>query len=136
MIGSKCSYARGVDRAINKQNCYRSFKANAEMIVWLSRHRDEIIHSSVPTVILVLNVDAACKAIAEESHAMDYEKEVTRESFACTFVDRDKLVGTLRKFDREASDKLKEMADGLPVVVIDYGVAEVFTVAKALEEKK
>ena len=137
MADSQSPFSDRINRSINKQNCYNTFLKNAPAIRILRRKFMASTDEPTEAAIVVLNMETERGRVIASKLVADSVPRHKNNPFVVSNVSFPLLGGALREFDDEAADKLYEMmGDDLVVVVVDYGVAEVFSAMKAGEEKK
>lgn len=117
-------------RAIAKCNCRWSLRMNAERVEHFRRRVRERGDNPSETCILIAAVDdvhgGPLAEILRPGEDWDAFRDRGEVPFArAIFTGRKMLVEGIRLFDPEAADKLATLP-GLVVLVIDFGVAEVF----------
>lgn len=113
-------------RSIYKENCKKTLDVQMESVQLLVDRIHEKEYDAEQLVIMVVSTsDKKGNAIARAMCRNDYEMSM---SYITTLSFRDSMISVLADFDREASDKLYAFTNGIPVVVVDYQVAEVFQV--------
>lgn len=117
--------------AVNKSNCQNTFAINADRVAHFKHRLAERGMTAKEAVIVLLNVnDPFGSEIAEvlmPGHNWKPYRDRGEVPFAHGLADREWIQAGLSAFDEAAANKLKEMTDGVPVVVVDHYVAEVFT---------
>lgn len=123
-------HAAAVMRAINKQNCTKTLEVNAERVAHFKKRIAERGMTPQETVIVVLNVDDVHGGPLADILMPGYNWQEIRERgeipFARGLAGREGIEEAIGLFDKEAAEKLKDMADQVAVVVVDHGVAEIF----------
>ena len=121
--------ALAMARAVGKHNCKLTFEANKDRVAHFKQRVEELERSPEDTIIVLLNVDDPCGEILADIlmpgadwDAIRAQGQVPYARGLCT---REGLKEGLELFDKEAAAILKAMT-GLAVLVVDYGVAEVF----------
>jgi hypothetical protein len=117
--------------AISKANCRRTLDMNMDRVAHFKRRAIERNMVSAEVVIVILNVDDVHGGMLAEVLMPGTNWQEFRDRgqtpFARGLATREGIQEILETFDREAAAKLRTMAD-LAVVVVDFGVAEVFAV--------
>ena len=113
-----------------KHNCTTTRDANVDRIVHFKNRVRELAKTPQEVVIVILNVDDAHGGAMADVLMPNYNWQEIRDKgetpFARGLVDREWATEALSLFDNGASEKLQSMSDQLCIVVVDYGVAEVF----------
>jgi hypothetical protein len=124
--------AVGVIRAVAKSNCRRTFDLNADRVMYFQGRMGQCGRSPDDVVIVLINADDPNGGpLAERlmpGHDWQQYRDQGQVPFARGLAVRHYIEGFLQVFDEPAAKKLKEMAGKIAVVVVDYGVAEVFEV--------
>ncbi|MBI2120855.1 MAG: hypothetical protein HYT94_04495 [Parcubacteria group bacterium] len=122
--------ALAVLNVVNKHNCRNTLEMNADRVKHFKHRLTELGKTASDTVIVLLNVDDNYgSAIAEVlMPGVNWQKIRDRGEipFARGLAGKEGIVGVLDTFDKEAAIKLRDM-EHVAVVVVDHGVAEVFT---------
>lgn len=122
--------AVSVIRAVNKLNCKNTVMINAERVMHFKRRLLERGMTANQAVIVLLNVDDVHGGQLAEILMPGYNWQEIRDQgeipFARGLAMREGIQEALEIFDKDAAKKLKNMSD-VAVVVVDHGVAEVFT---------
>lgn len=117
-------------RAVAKHNCRNTFDMNADRVTHFVRRIAERQLSPADVVIVLLNVDDRNGALIANGLMPVHDWQAYRDRgeipFARGLAGRDGIQGVLELFDAEAAAKLRDAA-GIAVVVVDHGVAEVFS---------
>jgi len=118
-----------VIRAVSKCNCEITLKLNMDRVVHFKKRFVELGLDFAEAVIILANAnDVNGNVIAEGLMPGTNWQEIRDRGqipFARGLVSREVIRLGLEIFDREAALKLAEF-DGLAVVVVDHGVAEIF----------
>lgn len=116
--------------AVNKVNCKSTLDLNADRIKYF---KDRIAIRMLPAnevVIVVVSVDDVHGKYVADGIMPNFNWQEIRDRnevpIARGIYDRKVIQQMLDIIDEDASKKLKNMTD-IAVVVVDYGVAEVFT---------
>ncbi len=117
-------------RAVEKHNCRTTLVLNADRVDHFKQRLLERGMTADQAVIVLLNVDDARGGpIADILMPQTNWQEIRDRGeapFARGLADREFILDALRFFDNEAAAKLDSM-DDVAVVVVDHGVAEVFS---------
>lgn len=115
--------------AVNKHNCKILFDLNAERMEYFKNRITEKKLTPKDVVITCINVDDPNgKVIADiliPGHDWQAIRDQGQTPVARGLAPRDGIQKILEVFDTDAAKKLKE-TEGVAVVVVDYGVAEIF----------
>lgn len=118
-----------VIRAINKGNCRNTLEMNADRIEYFKRRLSECGMTADQAVILILNVNDVYGGLLADIFMPGQNWQEIRDRGAVPFgrglAVRDGIQKALSAFDKTAAMKLQSMTN-VAVVVVDYGVAEVF----------
>lgn len=121
--------ALAVIYAMEKQNCRKTLELNADRVGYFKQRLTERGLTPDQAVIVLLNVnDVHGGPLADVLMPGQNWQEIRDEGkipFARGLAMKDGITKTLDTFDQEAAIKLKNM-NGVAVVVVDHGVAEVF----------
>ncbi len=124
--------ALGLIRAIEKHNCFITAQLNLERIIYFRRRIDERGDDPVATAIVVVNVDDSHGGIIADMLMPGTNWQEFRDRgevpFARGLVGREFIQHALECFDTEAASNLKSV-EGTAIVIVDHGVAEIFTLA-------
>ena len=116
--------------AVEKHNCRNTLELNADRVVHFKRRVVERGLTAANAVIVLLNVDDVHGGPLAEILMPGFNWQEIRDRgeipFARGLAVREGIQEALQLFDKEAADKLRKMTD-LAVVVMDHGVAEVFS---------
>ena len=122
--------ALAVLSVIAKHNCKGTLELNSDRIKHFKNRFKAKGLSAQDAVIVVLNVDDLHGGPLAENLMPGYNWQEIRDRgekpFARGLAVRDGIEEVLQAFDNEAANKLKGMTE-ISVVVVDHGVAEVFT---------
>lgn len=118
-------------KAVNKNNCEVTFDLNADRIQYFKNHITEKELDPKTIVIVIINVDAPYGFEIAEALMPGYDWQQFRDKgeipFARGIVMKEGIIEMIAVFDLEASKKIS-LVEGIPVIVVDHGVAEVFSV--------
>lgn len=118
-----------VARAVAKHNCRLTLDAHKDRVAHFQQRFRELDCDVQQVVIVLANVDHESGAVLADAlmPGQDWQQYRDRGEvpFARGLAGRDGVQEFLNVLDGDAAEKLKN-ATGLSVVVIDYGVAEVF----------
>ena len=124
--------ALAIINVVNKHNCEISFDLNSERI---NHFKERMIARDVTPqefVIAFISVDDQHGRLIADVLMPNYNWQEIRDRgekpFARGLVDRSFINEGLELFDEQAAKKLKELTEGVAVVVVDFGVAEIFQV--------
>jgi hypothetical protein len=121
--------AVAVIQAVDKVNCRNTFEMNTERVVHFKRRVTERGMTAFDVVIVILNVDDVHGGPIAEKLMPGFNWQEIRDRgeipFARGLAGRNGIQEVLGIFDKNAAEKLGKMTD-VAVVVVDYGVAEVF----------
>jgi hypothetical protein len=122
-------HAAAIIDMVNKYNCKNLFDLNAERIEYFKNRINEKGLTPQDVVITCINVNDPNGKVIAGILMPDYDWQAILDQeqtpVARGLAQRDGIQGILEVFDIEAAKKLKE-TEGVAVVVIDYGVAEIF----------
>ena len=122
--------AVGVIQAVEKHNCRNTLELNADRVAHFKRRLGERGMTAKDAVITVINVDDVHGGPIADALMPGTNWQEIRDRgevpFARGLAMREGIQGLLDTFDKEAADKLRQMTD-VAVVVVDHGVAEVFS---------
>jgi hypothetical protein len=122
--------AAAMIRAINKVNCKGSLEENGDRVEHFKRRMGELNQTPEECVIVILSVDdphgAEIADILMPDHDWQQYRDRGEKPIARGLAGREFIQSALEIFDQEAAMKLKDMKDMVPVVVVDFMVAEVF----------
>ena len=122
--------AVAVIKAVEKHNCKNTLELNTDRVAHFKQRLTERGMTAAEAVIVVIKVDDVHGGpLAEVLMPGNNWQEIRDRGeipFARGLAMRDGIQGYLEHFDREAAAKLKNMTD-IAVVVVDHGVAEVFS---------
>ncbi len=115
---------------INKNQCRILLNLNGEPIERFKARIMELGRTAEDTVIVLFNVDDANGGELADWAMPGYDWQQFRDKgmvpVARGLQDRKTMEGILDLFDAEAAEKLRASTE-LSVVVVDFGVAEIFT---------
>lgn len=121
--------AVAVIRVVGKENCRNTLKMNADRVAHFKHRLDERGMAAYEAVIVVISVDDVHGGPIAEALMPGINWQEFRDRgeipFARGLAMRDDIREMLGTFDKEAAEKLRDMAV-MAVVVVDHGVAEVF----------
>jgi hypothetical protein len=116
-------------RAMGKLNCCDTFRENLNWICYIRWYMSVLDYSPSTKVILLANVDdlhgAGIAGFILPGYPWQEIRDRGQVPFARELARRDFMLEALEVFDQEAAAKLARTI-GTAVVVIDYGVAEIF----------
>ncbi len=125
--------ALAVIQAVEKHNCRNTFQQNADRVTHFSNRMLELGRTPEELVIVLLNVDDPNGGPLAEALMPGHDWQEYRDRgeipFARGLVGRAGMEDVLGDFDKMAAAKLKGMTE-LAVVVVDRGVAEIFSAAE------
>lgn len=117
-------------QAVNKINCYCTYQAQKDRVQHFKNRISEKNLDPKSFVITLINVDAPYGGELAEAIMPGYDWQQFRDKgeapFARGLVMKERMIELIAIFDREASDKIASI-EGVPVVVVDFGVAEIFS---------
>lgn len=118
-----------VVRAIAKLNCNKTFDANSGRVQHFQQRIVQLGKNPKDVLIVVLNADdphggALANQLMPDQDWDEYRK-LGQVPFARGLAMRDGIQELLDVLDKEAGDKLRQI-EGVAVLVMDYGVAEVY----------
>jgi len=117
-------------RAVSKQNCYNTLELNNDRVEHFKGRITERGMTAADVVIVVVNVDDVNGGPLADILMPGFNWQEIRSRgeipFARGLVNRKGMQEILSNFDKEAAEKLENMA-GVAVVVVDHGVAEIFS---------
>lgn len=118
-----------VARAIAKHNCRSTFDVQRDRVAHFANRIRELGRSPAEAVVVLINVDDVHGRDVADALMPGHDWQAVRDRgevpFARGLAGREGIQGCLDAIDEEAAKKLREL-DGVAVVVIDYGTAEVF----------
>ena len=121
--------AAQVIEVVNKQNCRNTLDLNTDRVEHFKRRLADRGLTPAQAVIVLLNVDdvhgGPLAEVLMPGHNWQEIRDRGEVPFARGLAMRDGIQEVLSTFDKEAAEKLRSM-DGVAVVVVDHGVAEVF----------
>lgn len=122
--------ALAVIHEVGKHNCYKTAQRNFDRVKHFKQRMQELGKSTSEVVIVILNVDDVHGGpIADILMPGTNWQEIRNRGevpYARGLAGREGIQETLELFDAEAAIKLHDL-NGLAVVVVDYGIAEIFT---------
>ncbi|MCK4781613.1 hypothetical protein KAS79_01665 [Candidatus Parcubacteria bacterium] len=122
--------AVAVMEAVGKHNCQNTLELNADRVAHFKNRISERELTASNTVIVLLNVDDVHGGPIADILMPEYNWKEIRDRgevpFARGLADREFIQEVLNTFDQEAGKKLQDMSK-VAVVVVDHGVAEVFS---------
>jgi hypothetical protein len=117
------------NRGIAKQNCQKTFEINADLVQHFKGRVAALGKSKEDVVIVLINVDDIHgRDLAEflmPGANWQQVRDMGQVPYARGLADRMGIQKCLDALDKDAADKLIG-CDGIGVVVIDHGTAEVF----------
>ncbi len=123
--------AVAIIRVVEKHNCRNTLELNADRVAHFKNRLVELGMTAEQAVIVLLNVDdvhgGPLAEILMPGHNWQEFRDQGEVPFARGLAMREGIQEALATFDAEAATKLQDMAN-VAVVVVDYGVAEVFVV--------
>lgn len=115
-------------RAIGKHNCRATFEAQADLVAHFVRRMRELGRPPEDLIIVLLNVDTPLGAELGELLMPGHDWAPIRARgevpFARGLATRADFQEMLDDIDRDSAEKLRGL--GTAVLVVDYGVIEVF----------
>lgn len=118
-------------RMMAKFNCCGTFNLYAVRVAHLKRRLTESGMTAAEAVIVIINVNDPYGGPLADALMPGHNWQPCRDRgevpYACGLAGREGIQGVLEHLDVEAAAKLRTM-DGIAVVVVDHGVAEVFSV--------
>lgn len=125
-------YALGVIRTIAKNNCQNTLTQHYDRALHFRERRRELGHNPEDVVTVIVNVDDANGELLAEVLMPGANWQEVRDRgetpFARGLAERAGIIKALGIFDSEAKVKLEQL-DGDAIVVVDFGVAEVYSYA-------
>jgi hypothetical protein len=122
--------AVAIIKAVAKNNCINTRNLNADRIEHFKQRITERNLTSAQVVIIIINVDDVNGGPIADVIMPDTDWQEIRDRgevpFARGLVMRDGIQKMLKLFDGTAAHKLQD-TKGTAVVVIDHGVAEIFS---------
>ena len=122
--------ALAVIRAVNKLNCCNTLDLNADRVGHFKYRLNERGMTADQAVIVLLNVDDVHGGPIADALMPGFNWQEIRDQgeipFARGLAGREGIQKILGGFDNDAATKLRGMSE-VAVVVVDHGVAEVFT---------
>lgn len=121
--------AVAVMRAVGKHNCRATFEIGTERVAHFARRIKERGLTAADVVIVLINVDDPHGSELAEVLMPSTDWQAIRDRgevpFARGLASREGIQEALGLFDPEAAEKLRAW-EGVAVVVVDHGVAEIF----------
>lgn len=121
--------AIAVVRAVSKHNCRDTFGLNTDRVQHFKQRLAERGLTASDAVIVLLNVDDVHGGLLADMLMPGFNWQKIRNRgeipFARGLAGREGIEKAIDIFDKEAAMKLRGMTD-IAVVVVDYGVAEIF----------
>lgn len=118
-------------QAVNKSNCKETFDMNADRIQHFKNRIAEKQLDPKTVVITIINVDAPYGGEIAEALMPGFDWQQFRDKserlFARGLTMKEGMLEIIALFDKEAAKKINKVA-GIPVIVVDHGVAEIFSV--------
>jgi len=128
--------AIGVINAINKTNCNNTYVLNLDRIVYFANRAAILEKTEKETVIVLINVDDKNGNVLANTLMPNYNwqqyRDIGQIPYARGLANRNLVQDYLSCMDEQAADKLAKMTE-LAVVVVDYGVAEVFEMPSVIK---
>lgn len=122
--------AMAVVRAVAKHNCHKTLLMQAERLRYFVMRTAVRGDSPEDIVVVCLNVDDGHGGALAEALMPGHDWRAIQARgetpFARGIAGREGIQEALSVFDADAADKLKRFA-GLAIVVVDFGVADVFS---------
>ncbi len=123
--------ALAVMRAVAKHNCRNTYEAQGERVLHFQARAVQLGKTPADVVIVLINVDDPHGRLMADALMPGHDWQAYRDRgevpFARGLAGREGVQNMLRIFDAEAADKLSGYdATAVAVVVVDYGVAEVY----------
>jgi hypothetical protein len=122
---------------IDKKNCTNTFIQNIDRIIHFRQRLTERGMTPDQAVIVIFNVDDIHGGPLADILMPNFNWQEIRDKgqipFARGLAMRDWTQEAI-SFDKEAATKLKKIKDDVAVVVVDYGVVEIFLASKALQQ--
>lgn len=116
-------------QAVNKSNCEITYLSEIEKIQHFKNRITEKQLDPNSVVITIINVDSPYGPEITEALMPGYDWQQYRDKgeipFARGLAMKEGMIEMIAFFDKEASEKITLMKE-IPVVVIDYGVVEIF----------
>ena len=122
--------ACAVISAVEKHNCTATFNLNADRVAHFKHRIDERQDNPKEVAIVLINVDDEHGGPIAEALMPGQDWKETRDRnevpFARGLANREYMEELLHLFDKAAAEKL-ETFPGYAVIVVDHGVAEIFS---------
>jgi hypothetical protein len=123
--------ALAVARAVAKHNCRLTLEAHADRVAHFIQRVSERSLDPLSVVIVLLNVDdpqgGAVADVLMPGHDWQAYRDRGERPYARGLATREGMQQVLDSIDTEAATKLRA-GESVPIVVMDYGTVEVFTV--------
>lgn len=120
-----------VIQAVNKINCENTYIAQMDKIKHFKNRITEKGLNPDNVVIIVINVDSPYgPEIADAimpGHNWQQYRDKGEVPFATGLAIKEGMIEMIALFDKEASEKVTQIK-GVPVIVVNYGVVEIFPV--------
>ena len=118
-------------QAVNKSNCESTYLAQIERVQHFKNRIAEKKLDPKTVVITLINVDSPYGYEIAEALMPGHDWQQYRDKgeipFARGLAMKNGMIEMIALFDKEASEKINKI-EGVPVVVVDHSVAEVFPV--------
>lgn len=118
-------------QAVNKYNCENTYLAQIERVKHFKNRITEKELDPKSVVISLINVDSPYGPEIAEALMPGHDWQQYRDKgeipFARGLVLKEGMIKMIAIFDKEASEKINQIK-GVPVIVIDYGVVEIFSI--------
>ncbi len=122
--------ASAVISAIGKRNCIATLTMNADRVAHFKRRLAELNRTPADTVIVLINADDPYgRPFADLlMPGADFQqfRDAGQVPYARGLAGRDFMQDGLDALDPEAAKTLREMTEGIAVVIVDHCAAEVF----------
>jgi hypothetical protein len=118
-------------QAVNKSNCENTYLSQMDRVENFKKRVTEKEMDPTTVVIVLINDDSPDGGeIAEvlmPGHDWQQYRDQGEIPFARGIVMKEEMIEMIAVFDKEASEKITKI-EGIPVVVIDHSVVEIFPV--------
>ncbi len=118
-------------KAVNKINCESTYLSQLDKI---NHFKNRIIEKGLDPktfAINIINVDAPYgfefAEILIQGHDWQQYRDQGKIPLARGFETKDFMIKLIAVIDKEAADKINQV-EGIPVIVVDYGVIEIFSI--------
>lgn len=122
--------ALAVITAVEKYNCRNTLTANMDRVAHFTRRIAERGQTVEEVVIVILNVDDPHGGPMAEHLMPGFNWQEVRDRgeipFARGLVMREGIQNVIDLIDKEAGEKLRETKNQTAIIVMDFGVVEVF----------